>query len=383
MRFKEIPGNIAVKKQLINIAKNNRIGHAYLFCGKSGSAKLALAFAYARYLNCENREEEDSCKKCPSCVKYKTLSHPDLHLTFPVLKIDGAKSVVSDKFILRWRDFMLKNIYGSLNNWIDTFGKENKKGETGSIYKDEAILIHKKLELKSFEALYRVFLIWMPEQMNIEASNKLLKLLEEPPGGTVFLLVSEEPWLLLPTIKSRLQTIKIHNFISEDIIEFFSKKNLDIKKTNQLINIAGTDLGEMIQIEEEGFETVDLFDDFSLWMRLAYKIDMVSISKWVESISIMGRKHQKLFLLYALKIVRECLIFNFGNKSLLKTNKKELDFISRFSAFIHEENSVIIIEELEKATKAISRNANAKILFFELSLQMIKFLKVKRKFTIN
>ena len=224
MLFKEIPGNIAVKKQLINIVKNNRISHAYLFYGKSGNAKLALAFAFARYLNCENKQEEDSCQKCQSCVKYKTLSHPDLHLTFPVLKIDGAKSVFSDKFVFRWRDFILKNTYGSLNNWIDTFGKENKKGETGSIYKDEAILIHKKIELKNFEALYRVFLIWMPEQMNIETSNKLLKILEEPPTKTLFLLISEEPRSLLPTITSRLQTIKTHNFTVDDIIEFFTLK---------------------------------------------------------------------------------------------------------------------------------------------------------------
>ena len=213
MFFKEIPGNNSVKKQLIGAVKNNRVSHAQLFSGNSGSAKLALAFAYARYLNCENNTNEDSCGKCSSCLKHNTLSHPDVHLIFPVLKIGGAKAVVSDNFVNEWRDFIMKNIYGSLNNWIDTFGIENKTGEKGSIYKDEAISIRKKLALKNFEASYRVVLIWMPERINRDASNKLLKLFEEPPFGTIFLLVSESPNALLPTMASRLQKIKIKNFL--------------------------------------------------------------------------------------------------------------------------------------------------------------------------
>ena len=277
----------------------------------------------------------------------------------------------------------MKNSYGSLNSWIDSFGIENKTGEKGSIYKDEANSIHKKLALKNFEAPYRVVLIWMPEQMNTEASNKLLKLFEEPPFGTVFLLVSENPNILLPTIISRLQKIHIFDFSTEDMMEFFKKDNLSIERIKQLRNLTDADLGKMIQLVEEDIQAIDLFDDFSSWMRLAYKTDVVNISKWVDSISTMGRKHQKLFLSYAIKMIRECLIFNFANKALLKTNEKESDFISKFAPFIHEDNSIIIIEELEKAVKAINRNANAKMLLFELSLQMIKFLKVKRKFAIN
>ena len=277
----------------------------------------------------------------------------------------------------------MKNSYGSLNSWIDSFGIENKTGEKGSIYKDEANSIHKKLALKNFEAPYRVVLIWMPEQMNTEASNKLLKLFEEPPFGTVFLLVSEKPSILLPTIISRLQKIHIFDFSTEDMTEFFKKDNLSIERLKQLRNLTDADLGKMIQLVEEDIQAIDLFDDFSSWMRLAYKTDVVNISKWVDSISTMGRKHQKLFLSYAIKMIRECLIFNFANKALLKTNEKESDFISKFAPFIHEDNSIIIIEELEKAIKAINRNANAKMLLFELSLQMIKFLKVKRKFAIN
>jgi DNA polymerase-3 subunit delta' len=383
MLFKEIPGNTSVKKQLISAIKNNRISHAQLFSGNSGSAKLALAFAYARYLNCDNKSEEDSCGKCSSCLKYNTLSHPDLHLIFPVLKVSGAKVAVSDNFATSWCNFILKNPYGSLNSWIDTFSTENKTGQKGAIYKDEAISIHKKLALKNFEAPYRVVLIWIPEQMNKETSNKLLKIFEEPPQGTVFLLVSENPNILLPTIISRLQKIQINDFSIDDIIVFFKKYNLTTERVKQLRSLTGADLGKMIKLLEEDDEDVDLFDSFSSWMRFIYKIDVANISKWVDTISSKGRKNQNLFLSYAIKMIRECLIFNFANKSLLKTNEKESFFISKFASFIHEDNTLIIIEELEKAIKGINRNANAKILLFELSLQIIKLLKVKRKFATN
>ena len=220
MLFKKIPGNTLVKNQLISSVKSNRISHAQLFVGNSGSAKLALAFAYARYLNCANKLEEDSCGKCPSCCNYNNLSHPDLHLVFPVLKVGGAKVAVSDNYVNEWRDFILKNTYSSLNSWIDTFRTENKAGEKGVIYKDEAIMIHKKLALKNFEAPYRIVLIWAPEQMSLETSNKLLKIFEEPPFGTIFLLVSENPTILLPTITSRLQKVQINDFSLEDMTAF-------------------------------------------------------------------------------------------------------------------------------------------------------------------
>ena len=383
MLFKDIIGNTTIKKQLIEAVKNNRISHAQLFSGNSGSGKLALALAYAQYLNCENKTNNDSCDACISCLKYKNLSHPDLHLVFPVLKIGGSKTAVSDNFVNNWRSFVLGNPYASLNDWIDTFGVENKAGQQGSIYKDEAALIHQKLALKNFEAPYRIVLIWMPEQMNLEVSNKLLKLFEEPPKGTIFLLVSKNPNKLLPTILSRMQKIKISNFSVDDIVTYFQGSSINTEKAKQLASLTDADIGKIIKSQSETIEQLDLFDQFSSWMRLSYKNDVGNISKWTDTIAVMGRKHQKLFLSYTIKMVRECLIFNFASQTLLKTNEKEYAFISKFAPFIHEENSVFIVEELEKSIKAINRNANSKILFFELSLQMVKFLKVKRKFALN
>ena len=383
MLFNDIPGNFSIKRQLVFSVKNNRIAHAQLFSGKSGSAKLALALAYARFLNCEKKSEEDSCGKCASCTKYNSLSSPDLHLVFPVLKLNKEKKPISDHFVGKWCEFILKNTYGSLNQWINTLGVESKKGEQGTIYKDDAVSILKKLSLKNFESSYRVVLIWMPEKMNITASNKLLKIIEEPPSGTVFILVSENAEKLLPTIYSRLQIIKVGNFSNQDMLDFFSKRNIMPEKIIHLRNLLDADLGKMIHLLENGLEELDLFGDFSSLMRLSYKCDIIGISRWVDSISTIGRRRQKLFISYTLKMLRACLISNFGDNKLLKNSDKESKFISNFAPFIHEENSVLIIDVFEDALRAVDRNANAKILFFDLSLQMIKFLKVKRKFVKN
>jgi DNA polymerase-3 subunit delta' len=223
----------------------------------------------------------------------------------------------------------------------------------------------------------------MPEQMNLEVANKLLKLLEEPPKGTIFLLVSENSGKLLNTITSRLQTVKVADFSTNNIMEYFGSEKLNIEKAKQLKNLMDADLGKIIQLLNNEAEMTDFFESFSDWMRLTYKMNIQGISKWVDSISTMGRKHQILFISYAIKMMRECLIFNFANQSLLKTNQKEFEFIGKFSPFIHEENSILIVEKLEGSIKAIQRNANAKILFFELSLQMMKYLKLKRKFAIK
>ena len=383
MLFKEIVGNLNIKKQLLEGVKNNRVSHAQLFSGKSGSAKLALALAYAQFLNCENRAENDSCGTCSSCLKYNNLSHPDLHLIVPVSKVNNIKDPVSDHFIGQWRDFIDDNYYSSLNDWIDSFGTENKTGQQGAIYKHEADNIHKKLSLKNYEADYRVVLIWMPERMNLEASNKLLKLFEEPPNGTIFLLVSENTNQLLPTIISRLQTIKVSDFTTEDIVNHFGENIFSFEKAKQLRSLTDADFGKISQILNDNENSLDLFNDFSSWMRLSYKMDVQGISKWVDQLATKGRKQQKVFLSYAIKMVRECLIYNFASNNLLQTNENELAFLTKFSPFIHERNSILIVEKLEESIKAINRNANAKILFFELSLQMVKFLKFKRKFAIK
>tara|TARA_B100001758_G_C18410472_1_gene615275 strand:- start:1640 stop:2791 length:1152 start_codon:yes stop_codon:yes gene_type:complete len=383
MLFNEIAGNTEVKKQLINSVNNNRVSHAQLFLGNTGCAKLALALAYAQFLNCKERLHEDSCGKCSSCLKHSNLTHPDLHLIFPVLKTKNIKKPISDNFVDQWRKIVNVNPYLSLNNWINSFGTENKTGQQGTIYKDEVINIYKKIRLKNYEGKYRIILIWMPEQMNIGASNKLLKTLEEPPKGTLFLVISEDSGKLISTIKSRLQTIKVNNFSVKDIVDYFGEDKLDHSTANNLKNLTNSNLGEIKQIITNKTSVVDFFETFSTWARLSYKTDILAISRWVDVISLAGKQQQVLFLSYAIKTIRQCLIYNFASKQLLSVSQEELLFISKFSSFIHEGNSILIVEKLEKTIKSIQRNANAKILFFELSLQMVKFLKYKRKFALN
>ena len=382
MLFKDIPGNKKIKKELISSVYNKRISHAQLFVGGEGSAKLALAISYAQFLNCENRGQMDSCDICASCLKYKKLAHPDLFFVFPVLKTT-IKTPVSDNFIFEFRKFIKNNYYTSLDEWIDSFGKQNKTGQKGKIYKDEADNIHKKIRLKNYEAKYRVILIWMPEKMETRTSNKLLKLLEEPPVGTIFILVSENTDKLLATILSRVQIVKVHDFTEADILSYFSDEKLELDMVRQLKNLTKSNLGRISQLINQEASNVDLFEQYSAWVRQCYKLDIQEISKTTDEISRKGRNFQKLFLSYAIKMIRECLIYNFSDKDFLKTTKKEESFLVNFSPFIHEKNSVLIVERLEESIQSINRNANAKILFFELSLQMIKLLKVKRKFAVK
>lgn len=380
MRFSEIPGKEQLKKKLTQSVVNNRISHSQLFLGKEGSAKLALAIAYAQFINCTDREKDDSCGICVSCVKYNSLTHPDLHLIFPVLKAKGPKKTVSDSLLKEWRKMILENPYSGINNWMSVISHQNKSGKRARIYKEEASNIYNKIKLKQYEAKYRTILLWLPETMNEATSNSMLKILEEPPQKTIFLLVSCNTSQILDTVLSRLQTINIPEFSKEEINEYFENNSINIKNRASMTHLYGVNLAEIIEHINEKDEKKDFLEDFSTWMRMVYKIDIGGISRWTEERALEGKNHQVLFVEYAIKMVRNCLIYNFADKKLLKTNKEEELFISNFAAFIHEENLFLIVDKLEKTIKYLKRNANSKILFFELSLQMSKYLKLKRKF---
>lgn len=377
MLFKEITGNKNLKTKLINSVKNDRIAHAQLFIGKKGSAKLALAIAFAQFLNCLNRNQVDSCNECHSCVMYNTLTHPDLHLIFPVLKIKSIKNPVSDNFVNEWRQLVLDNPYISISEWYDNFNAGNKQG---NIYKDEAELLQKKVALKNYDSEYRVVLIWFPEKMNLTASNKLLKLIEEPPKGTYFIMISENTNEILPTIISRLQTLKVKPFRKEDIVEYlYLKKDISNELGKKIAQISNGDINNALKISDTEIEDNDFLKEFQKWMQICYKKNIVELSNWNENVVKKSRENQKNFLVYALKIIRSAFIQGKKAGQTLNLTKKEKEFVSNFAPFINENNSIYIFENLEKAIFAISRNANSKIVFYELSLQMMKFLKVKRK----
>ena len=381
MRFCEIIGQDEVKRQLCQSVQDGRIAHAQLFMGLSGVGKLGLALAYAQYIACPNRTNEDSCGICPSCLQYQKLQHPDLHFAFPIVKSDDGD--VCDDFVEKFRNLILENKYFDLEDWYRMMGVETKQG---MIYEKESSEILRKLSLKSFGDGYKVMVIWQPEKMNATCANKLLKLLEEPPTKTLFLLVSEHPELLLSTILSRVQEVRVPR-LSEDIIasglcgEYSWLSREDAKAIAHMAN--GSYL-TALKTMNESEENQGYFDDFVALMRNAWLVGqkkdysaLLKLRQWSLDMadSKVGREKQKAFLQYAQRQIRENYIYNFACPEMNYQTEKERQFSTRFAPFIHEGNVEKMMDELGKAEQQIGQNGNAKIIFFDLCLQMIVLVK--------
>ena len=374
MLFKDIIGQEEAKERLIREAKEGKIAHARLFCGNEGVGKLPLAIAYAQYLSCEHPTDNDSCGVCPNCVKYNKLIHPDLHFVFPVIKKKN-KDTISDDYLQEWREILNSSPYFNLNMWLKEMGAENQQAQ---IYVKESDEIIRKLNLKSSQGGYKVMIMWLPEKMNVECSNKLLKLLEEPPTQTIFILISEEPDMLLPTIQSRVQRFNIHAIDKEKIAETLCL-NYGLE-ANDAKNIAHRCQGNFLK----ALETIHLnednqfyFEEFVSLMRLAYQRKIREIKQWSDNIAAIGRERQKNFLAYIQRMLRESFIYNFHNPDISYLSDEEQKFSSRFSPFINEGNVISIMEELSIAEQHIGQNVNAKMVFFDLALKMIVLLVQK------
>lgn len=374
MLFKDIIGQEEAKERLIREAKEGKIAHARLFCGNEGVGKLPLAIAYAQYLSCEHPTDNDSCGVCPNCVKYNKLIHPDLHFVFPVIKKKN-KDTISDDYLQEWREILNLSPYFNLNMWLKEMGAENQQAQ---IYVKESDEIIRKLNLKSSQGGYKVMIMWLPEKMNVECSNKLLKLLEEPPTQTIFILISEEPDMLLPTIQSRVQRFNIHAIDKEKIAETLCL-NYGLEP-NDAKNIAHRCQGNFLK----ALETIHLnednqfyFEEFVSLMRLAYQRKIREIKQWSDNIAAIGRERQKNFLAYIQRMLRESFIYNFHTPDISYLSSEEQKFSSRFSPFINEGNVISIMEELSIAEQHIGQNVNAKMVFFDLALKMIVLLVQK------
>lgn len=374
MLFKEVIGHKEIKEKLIRTASDNRISHAQLFLGQEGSGNLAMALAYAQYISCIDRKEDDSCGVCPSCRKYAKLIHPDLHFVFPVVTTkEITKDPVSDDFIAAWRMIVIENPYLTLFQWYENIGVENKQGIISVRESNEII---RKLSMKTFESEYKVMIIWMPEKMNPPAANKLLKILEEPQGNTVFLLITESTEQFLPTILSRTQILKIPGIDEESL--FLALKGKYDHTEGELRNASRLAEGSLIRaIEyiERSEETKNNFSRFVQLMRLAYSRNIVEITGWVEEISAIGREKQKNFLVNALRLIRGNYLLNMENRNLVRLSDDEMEFSERFSAFINQHNAAEITEEINKACLHIEANANPKIVFLDLALKLTKRIR--------
>ena len=368
MFFSSIIGQEAIKQRLIAAVQEQRIPHALLLCGGEGIGKLPLAIAFAQYVCCEHRTATDSCGSCPSCVKFAKLAHPDLHFVFPIIKPEGKQSVVCDDFIAEFRNFVLEHPYGTVNEWINGIGS----GKQGMIYEAESGEILRKLNLKTYESEYKVMIIWQPEKMNITCANKLLKILEEPPEKTLFLLVSEMPDMLLTTIQSRTQRINIPQIERTSLEEALHRKfSLTPESAANVARIANGNYRKAEEMIESSDENQFNLEQFIFLMRTAYARKVKEMKQWSEMMSKIGRERQKSFFIYAQKMVRENFILNLHEEELNYLNNNEETFSQRFAPFINERNIESIMTDLAIAERHIEGNVQAKMVFFDLSLKFI------------
>lgn len=378
MKFSDIPGNNKLKENLIRSVTDNRISHALLFFGPEGSASLALAVAYAQFINCAHRSENDSCGECPSCRKYSKLVHPDLHFIYPVNKTKDVdeKKVTSKDLLVPWRDFLKESYYSSLFDWYEKIEIEKKQG---LISAEDANNINSTLSYKAYEAEYKVMIIWMVEKMNVTAANKVLKILEEPPDKTLFILITEDYNQLLKTITSRAQLIKVSKFEDGDIQAFLEQKfELSPEKSLELAFYCNGNLGKALKNVNvgNGKAAVSEHEWFSLfreWMRACFTIknrlkDYDKLQATINTITGEGsREKLKDFLSYSLEMLSSCLQYGLGNQALVRSCGEELKFIRDFSPFVHFGNIKAMEEEINKAIFHIERNAQPSLIVTDLS----------------
>jgi DNA polymerase-3 subunit delta' len=378
MYFRDIIGQQEAKRHLIDEVKRGHVPHARLICGGEGVGKLPLAIAYARYLCCQHPGPEDACGECPSCKMMDRLAHPDVHFVFPVVNKKGAsgdKSSVSDDYIDAWRELIATRPYFNMSHWLKAMGADNQQAKIMVRESDEIL---RKLSLKSSQGGYKVMIIWLPEKMNIECSNKLLKLLEEPPAQTVFLLVSEEPDMLLTTIQSRAQRFPLHSLPEADLQQALEEReHLQPDDAAAIAHLAEGNWLKALEAFHLNEENQKFFDLFVSLMRLSYQRKIKEMKAWSEEVAGMGRERQKAFLTYCQRLVRENFVYNFRQPDMVYMNAEEKAFSVRFAPFINEKNVMGMMDELTEAQLHIEQNVNAKMVFFDFALKMIVLLVQK------
>ncbi len=372
MLFKDVIGHESVKKQLITSLNSGRISHAQLFAGDAGYGSLALALAFAQYVCCTGDKKDDSCGNCPSCRKIQKGIHPDLHFVFPVVR--KAKSPISDEYINEWRNLLTETAYFDLSEWYTAMGVEDNA--QAGIYTEESSNILRKLHLKSFESDYRIMVMWLPEKMNAECSNKLLKIIEEPFDKTLFLMVSEQPEQLLKTIQSRTQRINIPPLEKKQIRQsLIIQKGISEQQADKYAHIASGSWIRALRLLDETDEQIYNQEKFVSLMRLCWERKMLPVNEWVNELADVGRERQKSFLAHSLRMIRENFMKNFSIDSLNYMTQREQGFSIKFSPYIHEGNVTSIFEEFEQAYHDISRNGNAKIIFTDLCIKVMQNIR--------
>jgi len=376
MLFKDIIGQQEIKQKLLKLVGEDRAPHALMLLGSPGTGKLALAVAMARYLACTGRGQNDACGTCPSCVKFNKLVHPDLHFVLPVMTTSKvSKDPETDLFMEEWREAFLANPYLSEHQWYEAIGAENKQGII-NVRESESLI--RKLGFKPYESDFRMVIIWLPEKMNQQASNKLLKHLEEPPPGTLILMVSENTDPILPTILSRTQLVMVppldKNWIREGLRE---KGVTDPGLLEDAVRQARGNFNTALTVLAMEGQELHYFDLFTGLMRLCYTRKIVEINDWVEEVAGIGRERQKQLLDYALRLLRESFMLHMAREELSFMSAKEAEFTRKFSPFIHQGNIHELVEQFTLAGNHVQANGNPRIVFMDLSIRVIRLLMQK------
>jgi len=377
MQFKDVIGQDAVKQRLIGSVRENHVSHAQLFLGPAGSGKLPLALAYAQYILCPNRTETDSCGVCPTCQKMQKLVHPDLHFVVPTATTKKIKSnPESDLFMEEWREYVIQNQgYVDTSSWYTFLDVENKQGYMS--VRDAASLL-RKLSMKSYEGEYKIAIIWMAEKMRVDTANKLLKLLEEPPEKTVFLLIAEDQEELLATIKSRTALVKIPaidiNKVQQALVE---RLGCTPQQAHDAAMISEGNWITACHSMQDSEEHKFFFTTFQQWMRLCFKAAYSELIDFSNNIKSLGREKQKELLEYGLRIVRNSLLFNNNLAEIVMLPNDEKTFNSKFAPFVNPANLAQIAELFEEAMRQIERNGYAPLIFTDVSFKMVGLLKKK------
>jgi DNA polymerase-3 subunit delta' len=371
--FEEVIGQNKVKEKLLHSVREGRVPHALLFNGGEGHGALTLALAMSRYVLCENKGEIDACGTCKSCKSIQTLQHPDLHFSFPYFnKSSGSEHTVSDDFGEDWRELLLKTTYFNTEYWISQIAKENK---TLLFSVHEANNIAKKLSLKAFYGGYKVMIIWMAELIKEDTANKLLKLLEEPPANTIFILVTESMEAMLPTVLSRVQSVQVPKIEDDAILNYLLHIGIESDRAQRSAAFANGNLWKAILFAQNENFNQGLDDAFQNWMRMCYKKDLFQLTEMGTTFHSWGREIQRQFFDYGLEQIRQNLLKNYMGEDILQMTDSERAFAEKFSKFINHFNAEDLMNELTDAAYHIGRNLNAKLLFAHLSIKVHHLLR--------
>ncbi|MDE6278142.1 MAG: DNA polymerase III subunit delta [Muribaculaceae bacterium] len=369
MKFSDIPGHEEEKRRLRELVDTGRVPHALLLEGPSGSGKFALARAYVQYLHCQNRENGDSCGHCPACRQHESFNHADTLFTFPVAKRGSGKPTLSEDWLSEFREFITESPFMDFDKWLTALDSPTSQPQ---IFVEEGSELIRKLNYKARSSEYKAVLLWLPERLHPSTANKLLKLIEEPYSDTIFVLTSDKPSEILPTIYSRTQRIFVRRYADEDVESFLVHTGVDPAVAGELARMAEGSLTEALKLSSSADDGMQMLAIFADLMRKGFKRDLPALRKWANDMSTKGRERQVRFVDYCARLMRENLMLHTSaGKYVTTMTPEEAKFSVRFHPFVNERNVIALFDAMNDARRDILANGNSKMVFFDLAIKIL------------